>query len=245
MGVPKTKDGRPVISPCVFEDGTFLFVTGAGDHPTNGRGEGADFVLSRTTAGETPLEWQFNDWVQAVGGTGKSSGGVAGDTFSLEIYAPATELEADAVTGTVILYDTGFQVEGGAPLKVILPVPEGYGTHNVVTPVPVPVSVGEQGYWRWNQPDFGLGEVTEAPGTPEPNDVQPYNLYDQPVPLARPATHLQLLADRNISIVTQNVKPMILLPHWKFKASLKTTTDHAVSVAWEMQTVRMRSTKIW
>lgn len=235
---PVTLDGRPIFMPLAYEDGTFLWVTGKADHVANGRGEGDAFVLTRSTAGSATLEWSFSDWVKASGGTGCSKNAGPGDCFSIEVFAPATTVEAVTPgTGTCVLADvTGVLVENGDQLRVVVPYPGG--THNVVTAVPVPASVGEPSYWAWSNPPFGKGVVTakESGG---------YNLYAQPIPLARPACNLQLLGDRSISIDTGNVKPMQLLPHWKFKATLTTAADRDVSVVWEMKTVRMRSTRIW
>ena len=236
-----TPDGRPITVPISFEDGTFLYVCGAGDHLTNGRGEGQAFCLQRSTAGSSYIEWAFNDWVKAVGGTGFTVGGAIGDVLDFELYAPATTLQA--VTpgeGAVILVDTGYDVEG-TTLNIIVPYPPG-GTHNIVSAIPVPASIGEPSYWAWNQPNFGLGSVAVAGTTGYQNG---YNLYGINLPLAKPASKLNLLGDRNLSIDTGNVKPMLILPHWKFRATLTTTDTRDVRVAWELKCVRMRSTKIW
>jgi hypothetical protein len=239
MGAPKTLDGRPIVSPIAFEDGTFLYVCGAGDHATEGRGEGTKFRFNATTAGTYTLEWGFNDWVKAVGGTGRSTGGSAGDEISYGMYAPATELEAVTPgTGSCILVDTGATI-GEETLNVIVPYPGG--THNVVsgTEVPVPSSVGEASFWAWDQPNFGRGNVTPA-------QDGGFNLYDLDIPLARWSARVQLLGTRDISVDTGNVKPMIILPHWVFTAELVVAApDHAVNVVWEIKCARMRSTKIW
>ena len=231
-----TPDGRPITAPISFEEGTFLYVCGAGAHPTNGRGEGPKFSLSRSTTGDAALEWGFNDWVKAVGGCGYSTGGAAGDETCFGLYAPATTLEAVTPgTGSVVLVPTGFDVEG-TPLNVVVPYPGG--THNVTHAVPVPASVGEQSFWAWSCPDFGEGVVSPQAGGL-------WNLYEIAVPLARHAAWIQLLGNRDLSVDTGNVKPMLIPPQWRFTATLRTTGTRDVSLVWEMKTVRMRSTKIW
>ena len=248
MGAPKTQDGSPIIAPIVFPKGTFLYVAGAGDDPTAGRGEGPKFVLQRKTPGSSSVEWSFNDWVKAVGGTGRSIGGGLGDEIAFELYAPATTLEA--VTpgeGSVILADTGYTV-GATPLNIIVPVPPStIGTHNVLSAVPIPASVGEPNFWAWSQPDSGRGTVVSSltAGYTNGTHVPGFNLYDVAVPLSRQVAHVQIIGTRDILIDTASVEPIIILPHWVFRAELLTASVLTVTVAWELKVARMRTTKIW
>jgi hypothetical protein len=244
MGSPKTLDGLPLVAPLAFDKGAFLYITGAGDNPAeNGRGEGSPFVLTRSTTGTSTLEWSFNDVVKLVGGSGQCSGAGAGDEFSTEAYAPATQVvEVTPGEGSVVVVPTGYSTEDG-PLSVIVPMPSG--THNVVpgTEVPVPNSVGEPAFYSWSKPPFGLGDVT--PGAPADPLEQGYNLYTSDIPLARQSNRIQLLGNRAISVDVVNVELLPFLPHWKFKATLKTVADRDVTVVWEVKCQRYRTTKIW
>lgn len=230
--VQTTGDGRLMQAPVSFEEGTFLYICGAGDDATNGRGEGQRFRLSRSTAGTTTVEWNFNDWIKAVGGTGFTSGGADGDELSFGMYAPATQVtQVTPGQGSCVLVDTG------AGFNII--VPTAGGTHDIVsgTEIPVPASIGEGSFWSWSLPHYGKGSVS-------PVENGGYNLYDSAIPLARHVAHLQLLGSRYLSIDTNNVKPMLILPHWKFTATLTTNGTRDVSAVWEIKCVRMRSTQL-
>jgi hypothetical protein len=229
-----TPDGRPIQMPQSFEKGVFLYVAGAGDHPTNGRGEGTKFRAERNAVGDAEVEWQFNDWVKIVGGTGSCVGGKLGDELSFSSYAPATQIEA--VTpgqGSAVLVPTGLD------FNVIVPYPGG--THNVVadSEVPVPASIGEQSFWSWSCPDTGKGTITATANGG-------YNLYDAIIPLSRHAPYLQLIEDRDLDVEAPNVEPLIFLPHWIMKVILHNESgDHTVQVVWEIKVVRKKTTKEW
>lgn len=227
-----TPDGRPMVMPLSYEDGTFLYVCGAGDHATNGRAQGQPFRLQRTTAGTSSVEWQFNDWVQAVGGTGAAFGCQFGDEVTVEMFAPATTAVAVTPgTGSCVWAPTGWGFDAL--------VPYAGGTHDIDHAVPVPASVGEASYWSWAREDFGPGVLT-------PHAGGGFNLYSIDIPLTQIAPRLQLVGDRTFNLDVQHVKPMITLPQWKGRATLVTAgADHTVSVAWEIQCVRMRTTVIW
>lgn len=238
MAVPKREDGVPIVMPLSFEDDTFLYICGAGDHPTNGRGEGSRFRLSRSTAGESTVEWGFNDPVKIVGGHGKFEGGGDGDEISMECFAPASTVESVTPgTGTAILVDTGYDTEEG-DLFIIVPY-EG-GTHNITSMIPVPASVGESSFFKWTPPALmvGSGDTSVEVGGG-------FNLYTSDIPLSRQVTHLQLLGIGDLNVEVANVKPLIINPFWKFRATLTTGGTRDVSAIWELKVTRARTTKIW
>jgi hypothetical protein len=238
MGIPKREDGVPIFMPLSFEDYTFLYVCGAGDHPTNGRGEGNKFKLSRSTSGESTVEWQFNDPVKIVGGYGKYDGASGNDEISMEVYAPATTVESVTPgTGSVILVDTGYDTESG-DLYIVVPYPGG--THNVTEAIPVPASVGEDSFYSWTPSTTmtGAGDIAvQVSGG--------FNLYTSDIPLARQVSHLQLYGSGDLNVEVSNVKPLIMLPQWKFKATLTTDGTRDVTAIWELKVTRTRTTKIW
>jgi hypothetical protein len=190
--------------------------------------------LSKSDEGEVSTTWQFNDWTKAVGGVGFCKDAVLGDEMTCETYAPATQVEeVTPGEGSVILYDTG--------LGFNAIIPYAGGTHDIVegSEVPVPVSVGEDSYWSWSAPDFGKGEVT-------PQEGGGYGLYDGIIPLSRHAARIQLLGSRQVCVETGNVEPLIVLPHWVGKATLRNGTGgHTVEIIWSLKLVRKRTTKEW
>lgn len=239
LPVPAAPDGRQIFMPLSFEDNVFLYIAGAGDHATNGRGEGNRFNLSRSTAGSSNVEWSFNDPVKIVGGHGNYTGGAAGDEISMEVYAPATPVTSTPGTGNCILVDTGFTVEGST-LYVIVPYPNGTHTVDLSAAVPVPASVGEGSFYLWTSDALGVGK-----GTVTAQASGGFNLYTINVPLSRQVANLQLLGSGDLNVEVSNVKPLIMLPHWKFKATLTTAGARDVSAVWELKVTRTRTTKIW
>src|SRR5512143_678782 len=94
LAVPATSggptEGRPIFQPSNFPGGVYLYIPGAGDHRTLGRGKGQTFGLESDAAGDSSIDFQFNDWVYASGGGVVYQGGVFGDYADFSFVAPAT-----------------------------------------------------------------------------------------------------------------------------------------------------------
>lgn len=216
----RTSDSVPFVSTNIFPPWAVLYFAGCGDGA--GRGDGAEFNLSRDTAGEAVLEFGFNDGVYAAGGGIGFQGAEVGDWCSMELFAPAT---------TFTPVGSGGNCNVDPTTGLILPA-AGNGTLNLVSPVPVPALDDDtglgKGFWDWSDPWTGKGTVT--PGTPFKSK---WYLVAGAVPLARFVSKLQLLGNGTVNITIPTIKPKYLLPHWRWKLTLHNHTGHAgLKVTW-------------
>lgn len=225
---PKAIDGTPISLPCLFPAGVYLYIAGAGDDATNGRGAGQEFNASRATQGESVVEWAFNDLVYLAGGGASFVGAELGDWASLETVAPATAVTPNGSnTGNCNVVD-----------GVIVPA-AGNGAYDVdlATAVPVPAITddGYNGYWEWDYPVVGKGTISVgAPGTAH------FHLIAAEVKLVRFANKLQLLGGGDLDMTLPAVEPKAMLPHWKGRLTLHNHTGHAgLQVVWFLHTARV------
>lgn len=235
MGTPKTSDGKPIFLPNLFPGNVVLYYAGAGDHATNGRGNGALFQVESNVQEDKTLEWQFNDWVYLSGATFSWQGGDIGDHASMDLYCPATPVTAAQGNGNC-------NVVNG----VIVPA-AGNGGYNVdltlANPVPAFAPAGEEdtptaiGYWEWDDPNTGRGTIT--PGTP---GASPWFLIAADVPLTRFAARFPILGSDSSQAQVPAIKPKKILPHWRFKFTLHNSSAKNVKIAWHLITARVSTT---
>jgi len=226
---PKQADGSPFVSPCMFPSGVYLYLTGAGDHPTNGRGEGQEFSASRSAQGESELEWQFNDLMFLAGGGALFSGAAIGDWASLLVVAPATAITPNGGgTGNCNLIN---------PPGILVPA-AGDGAYDVdldtAVPVPAITESGNNGYWEWDYPLVGRGTVSVG----EAGKAH-FHLVPAEVPLVRYACKIPILGEGQVSLTVPAVEPKAQLPHWKGKLRLHNHDGaHEVTFSFYLTTAR-------
>jgi hypothetical protein len=234
---PKTSDGKLIHLPCLFPPGVYMYYAGCADDPVLGRGQGVEFRLASEAAGDSTLEFSFNDWVYLAGGDGMCQGAELGDWITFECYAPATPVTANpGGTGNCNLVEVP---NTGGALHVIVPA-SGNGTHDVdlaaATPVPAGKPGEKTGYWDWGWPDEGRGTIT--PGAPGASE---FNLYDFPITLNRQLPKYQLLGSRTFELTIPAVNPSGLLPHWKNKAILHNSGHSGLKVVWTLVAARYKT----
>jgi hypothetical protein len=232
---PKTSDGKPIVLPCLFPPGVFMYYAGCADDPTNGRGQGEQFHLSSDTAGDETLEFTFNDWVYLTGGDGQGCCAELGDWITFEVVAPASTVTPNGGgTGNCNLVDVP---NTGGTLHVIVPA-AGNGTHDLDQPVPIPAGKPNEktGYWEWDWPDEGKGTVSAG----EPGKAE-FNLYDFQITLNRQLPKYQLLGDRTFELTIPAVNPGALLPYWKQKITLHNGGHTGLKVVWTIVCARYKT----
>jgi hypothetical protein len=227
---PHQADGSPFVSPCMFASGVYLYITGAGDDAVNGRGEGTQFKISRDTAGEGTLEWQYNDAVFMAGGGAAFVDGVLGDWVDLEVVAPATVVTPNVGnTGNCNVVNT----------VVIVPA-AGDGAYDVDldTAVLVPALTTEgvyNGYWDWNDALIGRGTISAG----DPGSAH-WHLLTAEQKLIRYANKLPLLGSGDLNLTLPAVEPKIQLPHWKGRVTLHNEGgSHTVKLAFFLMSARV------
>ena len=228
-GSPQTTDGKDIVLPNLFPGGVFLYLCGAGDDTSSGRGAGTEFKATRSTEGTTDTEFYFNDWVYLAGGGALFNGAEYGDNISFQIYCPATSVTENGTNeGNCNLTPVG----GG--INIITPA-AGDGTHdvNLENANPVPSATDEEdsgtGYYTWSKPDTGLGTVSVgSPGASE------YNLFDSAVIIAKFIHKVPLMGNGLKDLTLPAIKPKRILPHWRFKISIYCSSAHTLEVMWHI-----------
>jgi hypothetical protein len=245
IGAPKTSDGKPIFLTNQFPGNVTTYLPGAGDDlaptpPATGRGQGPRFKLSSEAAGTVDLEWQFVDWVYVSGGVATFQGGELDDETTYKIYAPAsTAVVNGGNTGNVDLVDVG------GINKIVPASPPNTGSHDVdladgtkFIPVPAPEDAQESptGQWDWDEPDEGLGTLTE-----NNSGKGQYDLYDAPLDLVQFAPNIQLLGAGDVVLEPGDVKPKKVLPHWVHKVSMTNGGHAGLKMVWHLTCARVKT----
>lgn len=229
---PKTSDGKNIFLPNLFPGGVTLYLCGAGDDVDGdlGRGAGALFNLSSEDATPVELEVGFLDIIYLAGGTITWKGAELGDCISLEVYAPKTPGVAN---------DTG---TGNANLVFNVWVPaNGDGAYDVdlskTNPVPIPgydEDGKRTGFWEWSNDALGHGRVTPAASPGNGN----CHLVPAPFPLARFVNRMVLLGDGSMNLQIPAIKPKLMWPAWRLKATLFNGGHAGLKAAWVLTLAR-------
>jgi len=242
IGGVKTSDGTPIISPCIFPAGVYLFVCGASDSDTV-RGEGGLFTVSSGVAGDTIKDLDhFLDFVYVAGGSLVFSGAQLGDWVSARMVCPATTfVPSSNNTGNCNLMTC--PPCPGVPVgsKIAIPA-NGNGAYNVnlATATPVPShdtdmpGVGS-GFYAWNEPSNGIGRGTI---TPVPEMTGDYHFLDHEVQLVNFVNRVLILGAGTLNVSTSNVKPKKMLPHWHGRLMLHNIGHAGLQVALMIVTAR-------
>lgn len=234
---PKTADGTNIFLPNLFPVNVFFYINGAGDGVAT-RGDGQQFNASRSTNGDTVVEWSYIDWVYAAGGGIFWQNGQVGDWASMQITAPASSVTPNGGgTGNCNLVP----IPGG---NLIVPAP-GNGSYDVdlATAVPIPTYIEEgqpgTGYWEWSTPNTGSGTITPSP-TPGQGA---YNLFDFSRLLVRFVNRFQLVGTDRVNLTVPAIRPKRILPQWKLSVVLHNEAGgHDIVIQWYLMTARNTST---
>lgn len=210
---PRTDDGRPMVQPVTLDRGIWHWYTSDGDGED--KGDGPEFALSASEEGDESVEWKFNDWVEMAGGVCMFENAKLGDWLGFEISMPATQAENTPGAGNANKVSLP-----GAQGTMNLFVPaagDGDWTIDLASREAVPViASGSHGFWDWDWPDTGLGNVL-------PNSAQKgaYNLFDFPLdPATKFIPRVRILGSHILSFTPDNVHPTDILPHWKMRFKL-------------------------
>lgn len=233
---PKGSDGTPAMLPCLFPNGVYLYLCGAGDG-ASARGAGESFVLSSDTAEDKTFEWSYLDWVLLAGGGMSHLGGQAGDYSTMEVIAPATPVVPNAGgTGNCNLVDPGV----GAAILVVPAAGNGAYDVDLDVAVPVPswdvVSGACSGFYEWNQPNTGKGTISV--GLPQASH---FNLFVVELTLIRFCNRMPLLGSGMLDFNIPAVEPKMILPHWKGRVTLHNHGHAGLVGAWYLTTARMKT----
>jgi hypothetical protein len=201
----------------------YLYMSGAADSATE-RGEGAKFCLSKNSSGTVSLDWQYLDYVYMAGGVCRYRNAELEDNVSFKLYAPATDVTANAGAGAVNLTDIG----GG--INMIVPDQQTDGSHDLgTTKVPVPNESGT-GWWDWSDPSTGLGTVTA-----NYDQTGAYDLFDTQLDLFRFANYICMMGSGVLELDIEEIKPKKMLPQWKWKVTLEHGGgNNTVEIAWHL-----------
>lgn len=223
---PKTSDGRQIILPSRYRGDVDPYFAGCDD-------AGNLFVLNWSSSPGSPedknMEWSFADWVYISKGTIHYRNAGVGDYVAFKVFAPASTVSSNPGSGNCNLVATGLG------FNVIVPA-AGDGSHDLTSAIPVPAT-GEDGYWDWDLPDTGSGNVTASvtPGAAQ------YQLYDAPLDLVRWVRKLPLIGDGSETLHPET-KARRLLPHWRMKVELHNESLGQLQLVWHLDCARKKTT---
>jgi hypothetical protein len=220
-------DGKLVTSiyPADQVNNEYIWLTGRGDHPTNGRGEGTRIRVyySPSDTGDKSVEVQFNEQVQLHDGrmfVPDKDKWTDMDEWSYSIIMPATSVSAASPPNTGncnLVPQTGY--------NVIVPA-AGDGTHDIDDmDAAAPVGAGGAGYWDYDM----FTDVLAASATPGSAgwhlldvDVEAFFMKRLPVPI-----HAMAVFDM------QPYKSERISPRWKLRLTVhRDSTGEATILGW-------------
>lgn len=199
-------------------------------NPDLARGNGTKFqVIQEATGLSIPLEFGFVDPVWIAGGSIVPYAAEFGDTCSMQVYAPPSQITSTPGTGNCILVDPGVGVA-----CLIVPVPAG-GTHTVDLATAVPIPWGDdwvdmsEGWSWWDWTDGGSDPPLTGMGVITPNYQQRgrFNLFTIPITLVTHANEIPLHGSMGQQTLTlAAIETKLILPQWRFKVWV----DHAAGI---------------
>lgn len=225
---PETTDRKKYVRSSAYSLGTRLYITGVGDHRTNGLGKGPRFELEHDESGLS--DWYpffFNDWVELGGGGMWYKNGSFGDYVTFRLYAPATAIVPNGGgVGNCNLHESG----------ILLPA-AGDGAYDVdleTADAFVPLMM-TGGYWNWSYPDTGLGVCT-----PAPNGDGNCNLVPAEYAIHTYVADVGILGDGYLNVTFPGVDPTRFLPQWRMAARVYNCDgSHNIQLTWEIEVARM------
>lgn len=222
---PKTDDGKTYVSPNMFPLDSVTNFCGVGDNIETGIiGEGNTIGIFSSSLGYSTQEFQFAEQSYLAGGQVFFKNGEFGDHVSFLVYASATQ-GTQAQESSFAKYSVASGVNiyipyqnGGWNLDLTETLNSNVG-FSKVTPVPAQ----SNGYFDIDS----NGEFL----TVNQNGTGEYNLFDIDIPLNEFVTKLPLIGEGNISLTVPAVKPMKMLPHWRYKITLYNSSNKNLSMA--------------
>lgn len=216
---PTAADGKVYMSPDIWPLGTLTNFCGASDSISDGMSGTDPLAMESTQVEEKTKIIQFTKPVRLAGGYLQYYGAVLGDWLSFLVYVPATSGTSNPGHGSYAKTAIG----GG--VNLFLPYPNGGWDLNLaekensnvsftkVRPVPAP---GGDGFFDWNEE---TGEVMA-------NAAQKggYHLIDQDVSLNEFVTKIHIIGTDHFPLTIPAVRPVLMLPHWKCKITMKNST---------------------
>jgi hypothetical protein len=217
---PRAADGKLYVSPDMWPLGTLTNFSGAADDVANGV-EGADFLgLESTQIEDKTKTLQFIVPSYLAGGHVQYKGAVLGDHVSFKTLVPGT-------VGTDVGVGQGSYAKSaiGGGINVFVPYPGGGWDLNLtekenanvvftkVRPVPSP---GSEGFFDWN-PMTGVVTVNAA-------QKGGFNLLDADIVINELVTKVGIIGDDHFPLTVPAVRPVRLLPQWKFVVTLHNST---------------------
>lgn len=234
----KNYDGRLITQPVTLGSGQWHYWHGEGDDVASDPqavGGGQAFEVTRATAGDTPVTWEYRDPVWIAGGSLKFQGAQMGDHVTFVIYAPATAITASAGgnTGNCNLHESG----------ILIPA-AGDGAYDVdlETAIPVPTSdfAPFSGYWDYALPADLKGRGTLTAGAP---GASKYHLIPADIPLDQFVHKERLLGAGETFYEPQNINVSLCLPGWRFKCTLHNEGGgHTLEAVWRVLVSRYWTT---
>jgi len=224
---PRAADGKLYVSPDMWPLGILTNFTGAADDVANGV-EGTDFLGIESTVQEDKTKTlQFIVPSYLAGGHIQYKGAVLGDHISFQTVVPGT-------VGTDVGAGQGSYAKSpiGGGLNVFVPYPGGGWDLNLtekenanvaftkVRPVPSP---GSEGFFDWN-PTTGAVTVNAA-------QTGGFNLIDGDLLINELVCKVGIIGDDHFPLTVPAVRPVRLLPHWRFVMTLHNSTAKTLQVA--------------
>jgi hypothetical protein len=225
---PQAVDGKQYVSPDMWPLGLLTNFTGAADDVAAGV-VGSDVLVIESTQVEDKTKIvQFIESSFLAGGQVQYKNATLGDAVSFQTIVPGT-------VGTDVGAGQGAYAKSpiGGGLSLFAPYPGGgwdldlaeKENANVnftkVRPVPSP---GSQGFFDWNEE---TGEVTvNAAG-----QKGGYHLIDGDIAINELVTKVPILGDDHFQLTVPAVRPVRLLPHWRFVLTLRNSSAKSLQLA--------------
>jgi len=227
----RNREGRLVTQPVTLAANQWHYWHSIGDTASTLRA-GEQFKLTRSTAGDSDVSWQYRDPVWMAGGELTYQGAVLGDHVSFCVYAPATPVTASdgGNTGNCNVYD-----------GVIVPA-AGNGAYNVdlddCHPVPTPA---QDGYWDYALPaTMKFGGTTTLSATP---GAASYHLIAARFDLTRFVAKELLLGAGRTVYEPSNINASLCLPEWRFECVIHNEGGgHQFDAVWRVLVSRYWTT---
>jgi hypothetical protein len=219
-------DGKLVAAlyPADQKNNEYIWLTGRGDHPTNGRGEGTRLKITYGPgeSGDKYVDLQFNEQIQLHDGrmfVPDKDKWTDNDEWSFSIIMPATAVTPNGSgEGDCNLVDLG-------GYNLIVPA-AGDGTHDIDDmDAACPVGAGGVGYW-----DYDMFTDTLTPSS-TPGEAG-WHLFD---------IQLEAFFMKKLPVPTHNMavfdmqpyKSERLSPRWKLRFTIhRASTGEATILGW-------------
>lgn len=213
---PLDDRGRVIVMPTLRDDPhTWAYFSSAGDHATNGIGEGDELVASLTTQESVTKSISYIEDVEVQSGGMSVQNATLTDRFSLWVHAPLTPTTT---------WSSGIKlakVPVGTSMNVLIPSAEGtfqFDESNGQIPIPVEaydVDWNPTGYWDRVIVD---GDYSSAAYTFNSSGTGQFNFYDFAIDLGWFVNNVRVIAGSDGRCVPfANDDPFNCFKGWQIK----------------------------